>query len=347
MPIVEINEISNSKVFLRVDFDVPIIDNIVQNTYRIKRAIPTIQLLLQNNNTVIMFTKVGRPNGFDEHLSTKHFIPILNQELGTQINFVDDIDKLPKSFMNRLTLFENTRFFEWEEARNEEFDRRMANFFDYYVDEAFAVSHREETSNFGIPSKMQYLALGLNYKKEIEYLEKVRQGLFEKPAIFILGGAKAETKIPMIEKVRGFFNYIIVGGKLVQEEAMKSLKLKVPNVVLLPLETHNFDINTKAIETVNSAVTIAKTIIWNGPLGMFEKEEYATSTKKLISALEAKQNCLTLIGGGDTISAIEKYGDFSKYSFVSTGGGAMFSYLTGEKTNIEKLLANTSQSQIL
>lgn len=338
MPIIDIKSINNSKVFLRVDFDVPIINKIVQTDYRIKRCLPTIKLLLEQNNTLVLFTKVGRPEGFNENLSTKHFITILERNLNIKINFENDIDKIEKCFLQKITLFENTRFYEWENKQNPEFNRCIANFFDYYVDEAFAVSHREETSNFYIPQKIQKIAMGLNYLREIDYFTKLKGGNFENPGIFILGGAKAETKIPMIEKIRSKFNYIIVGGKLVKEKQMITLKQQINNLLLLKLNETGFDIDTKSIEVIKSAIKIAKTIVWNGPLGKFEDPESELSTIEILKVFAEKKQGLTIAGGGDTISAIEKYGDYTSFSFVSTGGGAMFSYLGGNATNIEKML---------
>lgn len=337
--IVNINEIKNSKVLLRADFDVPIIKNIIQSTYRIDRCLETIKLLIQNNNKVILFTKVGRPEGFDENLSTKHFINYLNNKLNLSVEFENNVDKISHCFLkSNFTIFENTRFYPWEDTPDDEFSRRMANFFDYYVDEAFAVSHRKETSNYYIPSKINNLALGINYQKEISFLDRIKNKDFENPAIFILGGAKAETKIPMINKIKNNFNYIIVGGKLIDEPNLIELKQNVKNLILLTNEKHGFDINNKSIDVIINAIKLAKTIVWNGPLGKFEEDIYKNSTVQVLNAFKNKQNGLKISGGGDTISAIEKYGDFNDFSFVSTGGGAMFSYLTGEKTNIENLI---------
>lgn len=338
MPIINIKNIENSKIFLRVDFDVPIINKIVQTDYRIKRCLPTINSLLNQNNTLVLFTKVGRPEGFNDNLSTKHIIKILEHNLNTKINFENNIDKIEKCFLHNITLFENTRFYDWENKQNPEFNRRIANFFDYYVDEAFAVSHREETSNFYIPQKINKIAMGLNYLNEIDYLTKLRNGNFENPGIFILGGAKAETKIPMIEKIRSKFNYIIVGGKLVKEKQIVTLKQQINNLLLLKLNDTGFDIDTSSIEVIKSAIKIAKTVVWNGPLGKFEDSEGCISTIEMLKFFADRKQGLTIAGGGDTISAIEKYGEYNSFSFISTGGGAMFSYLGGNATNIEKIL---------
>ncbi|PIR43556.1 hypothetical protein COV24_01905 [candidate division WWE3 bacterium CG10_big_fil_rev_8_21_14_0_10_32_10] len=333
----KLNDIQNSHVFLRADMDVPLDKRKVEDDYRIKRCIETLVELISNGNKVAIFTKLGRPEKQDPDLSTKNILPTLRELLKKDILFIKNIYELELMHKTKeqIFLFENTRFFDWEENVDTKTSHKIATYFDYYVDEAFAMSHREETTNFIIPQKIGDIALGKNYVEEIDTLFKIRKGDFERPAYFILGGAKAETKIPMVSKLVSTFDKFLIGGKLVVESKKEFSNFK-EKVVFGNLEKHGFDITDSATQDFINYIEKAKTVVWNGPTGMFELKEYKKSTEEIVKALE-KTKALTIAGGGDTISAINKFGDIEKFSFVSTGGGAMFSYLAGNKTNIEKV----------
>lgn len=335
MQLLPLQSIKNSRVFLRADFDVPIRDGGIESTYRIERAIPTIETLLKQKNKLTIFTKIGRPEKKDNSLSTKNLIPFLEKVLKTKIDFVDQLKNAGKSNIY-LELFENTRFFNFEENLDRNNAKLIEKNFDIYVDEAFAMSHRRESSNFEVPKILQKCSLGINYKQEVKYLSKIRVGDFLYPSLFILGGVKAETKIPMIQELNNKISYFIVGGLLVLDPTLSKVKEKYPNIRLLKLNESKKDIDTQSTEILQRSIKLAKTIIWNGPLGKFEEDPYGKSTEETVKSLKDFSG-LKIAGGGDTIAAIEKYNALSCFDFISTGGGAMFSFLAGNKTNIEYL----------
>jgi phosphoglycerate kinase len=334
----DVRTISKSTVFLHADLDVPIVKDSVQSTYRIDRCLETINILLQNDNKVYIFGKIGRPKKKEKELSTHTLIPALTEKIG-ECFFLKNIDELEASvnMSEKLFIYENTRFFKWENHENKDKTKKISSIFDWYVDEAFALSHRTESSNYHIPKQIGKYTWGINYKNEVATLTKIRSGEFSRPSLFILGGAKADTKIPMIENIADRFTYFLVGGKLVKDKRIQELSREHKNVVPMQLDIHQKDINAKSSEILKRAAQIAKTIVWNGPVGMFEDPKYSHGTRKLLEAIAAKQKGYVLAGGGDTISAIERFGDTDKFDFISTGGGAMFWFLQGGETNIEKL----------
>jgi len=335
---VNLQSVQNSKVFCRVDFDVPLKQGKIQNTYRIDRCLPTIQSLLKNNNKVVLFTKLGRPQGAEESLSTKHLLPYLNKAFSTEVSFIDSLNSL-SSLSSQVSLFENTRFFSWEKDLNEDIAKELASFFDFYVDEAFAMSHREETTNFLVPRFIGKVSLGLNYSKEVSFLGDLLKGNFKKPATFVLGGAKPDTKIPMINALLPSFDYFLVGGLLAKE-----LSLKNPKIIKAYLTPDGFDITKESASLFSQIIKESQTIVFNGPMGMFEDERYIYGTFKVVEAIAKSKASLKIAGGGDTINAISLYNHnaINTFTFISTGGGAMFNFLKGGKTNLQKLKISLS-----
>lgn len=341
-----LSNIKNSKVFVKVDFDIAIENGVIQSDYRIKRCAQTIINLKSSGNTVVLFTKIGRPEGkIVPELSTLNILGKVKELIGETMYLknTDELEYTLNTNKQGLYLYENTRFYKWEEDYKNKNVKKIANLFDYYVDESFATSHRQESSNFYIPNIIGNISMGINYSQEIKQLRKIKEGDFKNPSLFILGGAKAETKIPMVEKMVEKFTYIIVGGKLCDEKEIVEISSKYKNVKVLKNNDSGFDINDKSIEVLSRAVSLAKTVVWNGPVGFFEKNEHSKGTCNLIKSLEKKQG-LVVAGGGDTISAIEKFGNFQDFTFISTGGGAMFAYLSGNPTNFEKLQDSTINS---
>ncbi|MBP7859885.1 phosphoglycerate kinase [Patescibacteria group bacterium] len=337
MQILPLSKIENSRVFLRIDFDVPIVNGVVQDTYRLKKNCETVKYLLGKRNKIVLFTKIGRPEKKSEELSTKNLINELTKILQVEnIHFEEKLENLNK-LEGELTLFENTRFYDFEYNLDENTKKIIKDNFDIYVDEAFAMSHREESTNYDVPKLLEKGSVGLNYAQEIKTLNKIKKGNFFHPSLFILGGVKAETKIPMIEKLVNKFSYFLLGGKLVTDKDLIALKTKYKNIKLLTLNESTLDIDAKSLDVLTRSVLLAKTIIWNGPLGKFEDEAGQYATKALIQSLKDFRG-LKIAGGGDTLAAIEKFGHEEDFDFLSTGGGAMFSFLSGEKTNIEKLM---------
>lgn len=339
-----LSNISDSKVIVRCDFDVPMDkQGNIESDYRIKRCIPTLKDLLSRNNKLLILTKLGRPENKEPELSTKNLLKSLKELLEVEVSFADNIHELEEK---TVILFENTRFFEWEDIEylkanpsEAQLIKEFISEFEYYVDEAFAMSHRKETSNFFIPKIIDNIAAGINYKKEIEELAKIRVGHFERPAYFVLGGAKSETKIPLLEGIIGHFDMFLLGGRMPKEilNAPQTLEKLQNRAYISPMQASGMDISEEAINEIVMRVKSAATIVWNGPLGKFESELYEKSTVSLIKALEDNDKAVKILGGGDTIAAVEKFGNFDRYEFISTGGGAMFSFLAKNETNLELL----------
>lgn len=344
-------EITNSKVLVWCDFDVTLDQQgNITSDYRIKRCLPTIRTLLKNNNQLALFSKLGRPVNKEPSLSTKNLIPKLKYLLNENIEFENVLENLANSIQkNKVILFENPRFFQWEELEYLKLNpieakkiKSSLEPFDYFVDESFAMSHRREVLTFLFPKVIGKIAAGENYLNEVEHLSTIRIGRFERPAYFVLGGAKAETKIPLMQGIIKNFDMFLVGG-LMPKEILNSPELSASlqnRAYISDLAPSGMDITKESTDKIISRISSAATIVWNGPLGKFESELYQKSTVALVNAIEKNQNAVKIVGGGDTISAIEKFGDFSKYNFISTGGGAMFSFLANNKTNLESLGMN-------
>ena len=343
-----LSEISNSKVLICCDFDIPLDNkqNIVSD-YRIKRCLPTILTLLKNHNQVVLLTKLGRPVNKEESLSTKNIVSKIKYLLGENIYFENQLSNVYKDLdTKKVVLFENTRFFDWENIdylkNHPEKAKEVSEVikqFDYFIDEAFALSHRREASNYFFPKIIENIAAGENYLNEIKHLAKIRIGRFERPAYFVFGGAKAGTKIPLMKDIIKHFDLFLVGG-LMPKEILSSPDLSASlqgRSYLADLVPSGLDITTDSINQIVSRVSSAATIVWNGPLGKFESDLYQNSTISLIKAIESNTKAVKIIGGGDTILAVEKFGNFKNYTFISTGGGAMFSFLANKKTNLESM----------
>jgi len=263
---------------------------------------------------------MGQPHGqYDESLSTKQLLPYFNQKLGK----------------NNFELLENLRFNIGEEENSVEFARELAdnNGISYYVNESFATCHRKHASIVSLPSIVPSCA-GLRLQKEVTILDKVKKEA-KKPFIVIIGGAKLESKMPVIETLSKIADKVLLGSKLAQE-----WKGEIEGKVILPKEhtANRKDIDQKTIEEYKNLIKNANTILWAGPLGMYENPEFMRGTKEIGEAIAANKRVWSIIGGGDTVTALDSLGLINNFSFVSTGGGAMLEYLAkGTLPGIEVL----------
>jgi len=299
-----------TKVFVRCDIDVPIENNVIRETYRLDNLFPTLKFIIEKGGIPLIAGHIGKPEGvFKEELSTKHLIPYFNEKIGE----------------SRYEILENLRFDSREEQNDTNFAKELASKADIYVNESFATSHREHTSIVGIT---RYLPsyVGFRFQKEIETLNKVTTNP-DKPLIVIIGGIKLESKLPVIDKFIQKADYVLLNSIL-----SANWSKEIPQNLVLSdnSSVESKDIDTKTIEKFKQIINSAKTILWAGPLGMYEKEEYITGTKEIaneIVKLTQEKGVFSVIGGGDTIAAVDKLGILNKFSFVSTGGGAMLQYL--------------------
>ncbi len=362
------------KVLVRVDFNVSIKDGIVTEDYRIRMALPTIKYLLEKGSTVILISHLEANDGVNPSL--RPIAECLNR-LGTEVTFIENYknafniinneshDSGSDDVKNKCFLMENLRFFEGEKSNDKQFAKELASLADVYVNEAFSVCHRKHASIVGVPEYLDSYA-GLQLESEITNLSKAFNP--NRPFLFILGGAKFDTKLPLLEKFMKIADYVFVGGALannllrekgyeigkstVSEGDFGLKKFIADPKLLIPIDILNqsndsknanevlpddiiLDIGSKTLEQIQEVVDKSKFILWNGPMGKYEGG-FQKSTLELAKMIgdatlksrnESDQSIESILGGGDTLTAIETLNIESKFTFVSTGGGAMLDFL--------------------
>jgi phosphoglycerate kinase len=375
-------DVSGKKVFVRVDFNVPMdkAGNVTADT-RVRASLPTINYLRERKAKVIVASHLGRPKGkrVDE-FSLKPVAPVLAGLLETDVAFIDDsIGEKAHAAVDAMQpggviLLENLRFHPGEDKNDDTFARELASLCDVYINDAFAVAHRAAASNTAITKYVPVSAAGFLLKNEIEYFNKAMKDP-ARPLVAIIGGAKVSDKIKLLENIIDNVDCLLVGGGMaftflkasgisvgnsICENDMLELarrimdKAKAKNVrLLLPTDTliaqapsadaernivnirdipdgwMGLDIGPATIASFSDAVSEAKTIVWNGPLGMFELVPFSSGTFKLVDAV-AQSGALSIVGGGDTDTAVHKTGKSDKISYISTGGGAFLELLEGK-----------------
>ena len=298
--ITEAGDLKGKRTLVRVDWNVSMQADKVLDVFRIKTSMPSIDFLRQAGAKVILATHLEA--GSIENL--RQFVPV------------------------GVELLQNLRDNPGEEANSEEFAEELAAKADVYVNEAFSVSHREHASIVGMPKLLPSFA-GLRSGEEVKRLSKAFYP--PHPFLLILGGAKSETKLPLVEKFLHVADTIFIGGTLAPKVSIKSEKIVLPTGDLTAL-----DANRETIENLKLKIENSKFIIWNGPLGKYESG-YTKSTEDLAKAL-SESKAEVIIGGGDTLAAIAPLNLLNKFSFVSTGGGAMLDFLAhGTLPGIEAL----------
>ncbi len=296
--------LTNRTVLLRTNYDVPLKEGKVVDSSRIKESLSTINYLLEQKAKVIILSHLGRPEGkVVPELSLKPVEGILNQLLQG----------------NKVKLLENLRFDPREEKNEESLAKELASLGDFYINDAFAVSHRQHASIVGIP---QFLpsAFGLDFLKEIEVLSKVREKP-NRPVTVILGGVK-EDKLKMVDQLLSWADFILIGGKLPQLVE----KTYPKKVIIAQLKAEGEDITLESVNKFKEIIGQSGTIIWAGPMGVFEKAESELGTRQMAQAIVESQ-AFKIVGGGDTGAALTKFNLEEKIDYLSSGGGAMFEFL--------------------
>jgi phosphoglycerate kinase len=321
-------DVRGKRVLVRLDLDVPVSDaGDVEDVTRLEAALPTLQHLTQNGATVVVLGHAGRPEG--EVVSSLSLRPILAKLMELLGNtFTYQIIDEPQNLALEGTIFalENLRFHKGEEENDAEFVSWLASFGDIFVNDAFAVSHRAHASTFGLAERLPAYA-GLHLLEEVEQLQEAMAHPIH-PVAVVLGGAKVETKLPAITNMDAIADHILLGGKLVQEADKTHLSAKV---VLGKLDQTGFDIDEDTRKQFADILAQAKTIIWNGPVGKFEEVPYDAGTKAVAEAIAANTAAHRVVGGGDTLESLRRFGLLTKVGYVSTGGGAMLDFLAGEE----------------
>ena len=328
-------DLENKRVLLMVDFNVAVDKGKVKEKFKIEAAKETLEYLLEKKCKVALVSHFGRPVGkINLDFSLKQIENDVENILGKKVFFIDNCiseeigSELEVLGKNEVMLLENVRFYPGEEKNDADFAQKLSANFEIFINDAFSVSHRDQASVTGITKFLPSFA-GLRLQKEIEEMEKIKNN-FEKPAVAIIGGAKIETKLPVIKFFEEKYGNVLVGGKIANEALDQ--KIEFNKKVIFPFDfiDDRLDIGPKTLKQFEEIIKSAKTIVWNGPTGKFEEEKYAVSTNEILKAILESQ-AYVVVGGGETIEILEKNDVLNKISFVSTGGGAMLDYLSGNK----------------
>lgn len=360
-------DITGQKVLVRVDWNLPNL----QAVERIRASLPTLLELFRNNNTIILLTSWGRPNGQrDNEFSTEKLIPLLGRELlgsgiDTTIFFADQTvnfqaarNTINSCGLNgkNIVLLENTRFLQDEESSDKNIRLTLAAQYatlgNYYVNEAFSVSHRVEATITELETLLPS-ELGVNYQDEITHLKALKRA--KSPYVVVLGGAKLETKLPLLDKLVQVADQVLLAGticfpflretnnldlkdtKVDTEYSAQVVELlnKYSDKILLPSDlifeeknggTRAVDIGEKTIEEYTKILESAKTIFWNGTIGYVEGR-FVTGNQAIAQTMTANYRAYTVVGGGNTVASLAPE-LLSEFGWVSTGGGATLNFLT-------------------
>lgn len=347
---------------VRLDFN-------TEDDWRIKAAIPTLKFLLRSASKIVVIGHKGRPapatvkNGklvrFDRALSLRRDAAEVRRELGRDIRFIPHFDfkkikeEIAAAPRKSIFVLENMRFLKGESTPRPELAKKLASLADYYVNDAFAVSHRSDDSVAKVERFLPSYG-GLELERELKSLSHVLDAP-KRPLVVILGGGKASDKLGIIKNLRRKADVFLLGGAIantllflsgmnvkdsVRDSNAKDLKNDKPMLgyrnIRLPKDfvwsgRKIFDIGTTTAEAYEKEIANAKTVLWNGPVGLFEKKPYDRGTLALARAIVKNKKAYTLAGGGETVMFLKKHKLDKKFSFISTGGGAMLEFLAGEK----------------
>lgn len=339
----KISDLSGKKVIVRGDLD---ISEISENDLRLKSLVPTLKYLQEQKTKIILIGHRGRPEGkVNNEFSLKPVCDVLEKMLSTKINFVYDIAGVEaKEESNNLQegqimMLENLRFDLREELNDETFSKSLSELGDLYVNEAFSVCHREHASIVGVSKHIPSYA-GLNLDNEITNLSRVFTP--ERPLVFLISGAKKD-KIDYIEPLSEIADKILVGGRLpdFMGDNTESVRTQNGKVIIGNLVMDKEDITLNTIEKFKEEISKARTIVLAGALGKYEDDGHSQGTKEIFKAV-ANSNSFKIVGGGDSLTAIEKYGLADKFDWVSVGGGAMLDFLKDKTLKGIEALSNTN-----
>lgn len=387
-------DLEGKNILIRVDFNVPMDNEKVTNNFRIKAAIPTILTCLDAGSSVILMSHLGRPNGVkDEDLS---LIPV-GEELASlmeiPIKFSEDpvstdaIDTSLSLKPGEVHLLENLRFNAGEKSNDQFFASQLARHGQLFINDAFGTAHREHASNVGVVESFKHFGIGWLMDKELNFLQRFMINP-KPPLTLILGGAKIDTKLGLIDQFLSKADYILIGGGMaftflkakgkevggslidanmlstakviINKARIQNVRLILPEDVicgesindpdpkgpfdinLVPKNMMGLDIGPKTLARYNSILGESRTVVWNGPMGVFERKGYEVGTREmgihLVSCIA--NGTKVIVGGGDTASALEDFDLLEEMTHVSTGGGASLELLSGNQLPALKVLEN-------
>jgi phosphoglycerate kinase len=390
--------LAGKRLFIRVDFNVPLADGKVTEDTRIRETLPTLRYAMDHGGRLVLASHLGRPKGKpDAKYSLMPVAVRLRELVAKSVDFASDCvgaeaESKSKALRDgEVLLLENVRFHAEEETNDPEFSRQLATLCDHlFVCDAFGSAHRAHASVVGITQFVRQSAAGLLMEKELAYLGKAVSNP-ERPFVAVLGGAKVSDKIEVVQNLMKLSDAMLIGGamaytflksqglpvgkSLIEEEKLDlarglleqarsrrfRLRLPVDHVVSrspedgqtqitdiskTPADWMGLDIGPKTIDQFRAETASAKTIVWNGPLGMFEKPAFAKGTLEVARAIAAATTAgaTSIIGGGDSVAAVEEAGVGDKISHISTGGGASLEFLAGRKLPGVEALTNKEKS---
>jgi phosphoglycerate kinase len=378
-------DLAGKRVFVRVDFNVPLEKGAVSDDTRIRETLPTLRLAIERGARLVLASHLGRPKGkVDPKYSLQPVAARLSELLGKTVEFASDCvgaDAEAKSNLlknGQVLLLENVRFHAEEEKNDSDFAKRLSMLCDQlFVCDAFGSAHRAHASVVGITKFVKQAAAGLLMEKELAYLGKAISNP-ERPFVAVLGGAKVSDKIEVVQNLMRLADAMLIGGamaytflksegkptgkslvgddkldlakSLLEDARKRNFKLLLPvdhviaespesaatrtvDIAATPDGWMGLDIGPKTVQLFGQEIAKAKTIVWNGPLGMFEKPAFSNGTLGIARAVAAatKSGATSIIGGGDSVAAVEQAGVADQISHISTGGGASLEFLAGEK----------------
>ena len=362
-------EIKNKNLVIRVDMNVPILGGKVLDTTRITACIPTINYALENNAKILLVSHLGRPTEsvFEDKFSLKPVAACLSEIIDESVEVVDQLDS--KKIFNsasRVQIIENIRFFKGEKDNSDELGSILGSLGHIYVFDAFGTAHRKQASTHSAIKHASIACAGLLMEKENSFLSQALN-VDDRPYLAVIGGAKVSTKLELIKHISDVADHIIVGGGIantflkasgknigtslvedsmldVAKNILNQKKIILPKRVVTSKTFEGENVNKKSIhdilesemildacleQEVISLIHSAKTILWNGPMGVFENIYFEEGTRELAKAI-ATSEAFSIAGGGETLSAINKYIKSDDVSYCSTGGGAFLEFMEGK-----------------
>ncbi len=371
----------NKKVFVRVDFNVPMDENLkITDDTRIRASLATIQYIIEKGGIPILASHLGRPKGKVEPKQSLRPVAVrLSELLKRPVKFASDCIGIEVRAMaddlkpGEVLLLENLRFHPEEEKNDSKFAGELASLAELYINDAFGSSHRAHASIEALAHLFTSPACGFLMEKEIKYLSITLENP-KRPFIAIIGGAKISGKIDVINNLKTKVDQLIIGGgmvytfykakgyeigkSLLEEDRLEMAKslLNEPKVYLpqdclvasevkklasteivkataIPADKYGVDIGPGSIEEIKTSLAKVGTVVWNGPMGIFEIDEFANGTREVAKAVanSTLRGAISVVGGGDTVSALAKFGVLQRVSHASTGGGASLEFLEGKE----------------